>query len=510
MSSTLDAYHTIRVNIDAVKMFQPLIRDYLFEIDKVSDFIRYKPEASGILEASANKRFEDRENLCKEIYRQYEDIELSEAVKQNLERLKQENTFCLVTAHQLSLLGGPLYYAHKILSIIKMCESLNQQQQQFQYVPVFVLGSEDHDFEEVNHFHWRDQKVKWETNQGGAIGRYVIDEQAEQLIHGWCAELSDIETASFIKSIFKKGEQYSKVHRKWIHYLFESYGLIIVDFDSEYFKQTCADMFWDEIRNSRAKEVLNEHLKSMEARYALQAVPRDINIFELKQDSRTYAKKDLSGVAIKDLSPNVIYRPLMQQKGLPSVCYVGGGGELAYWLELKPLLEYNHIQFPVLCLRNHLVYGEMKTYLKMNQWELSSEDIFKQKEGLVQDWIMRHEGFTDTFETVRKNITQTLEPIKGEAEKLDATLMKAVAADMHQMDEILQKLEKKFIKASKRKHEDLLVFADKWKEQFFPQGTLMERHTSLMTYYDRYGKSWFDAVLKEIQPFSKDILFLYH
>jgi uncharacterized protein YllA (UPF0747 family) len=506
------AFKFDKVPFKEVNLFGKLVQTYLDDPLKLQQYISQMPSLDGILEACRTKEPIDRMALVREIKRQYEGIPLQSAVQDNIHLLENDYTFCIVTAHQLNLFLGPLYYIHKVLSIVKTADVLNKKGTPYQFVPVFVMGSEDHDKEEVNHMRLHDALFYWETPQTGPVGRFIVDEAFIAVRDRLLDTLHDQTLKEAIISAYAPGVRYSLAHRRFLHYLFQDYGLVIVDMDAIFVKEICHDIFKDEIQHQRAQVVLKETLAAMEKEYDIQARPRSINIFKLEHGAREYisGEEEIGQLTVQDYSPNVIYRPLMQQKVLPAVCYVGGGGELGYWLEMKALFDYHQVQFPVLMLRNHAVYSEKKVKLKMNQWGIDWKDIWKETDLLANEVVKRTNEFDAVFHQSKLALEKIFEKYQEQAVAIDPTLAGAVAAEHSRVLGAIAHLEQKFVKGAKRKNENLLQVLEKAKNTIFPQGALMERNTSFLAYYDQMGKAYFDLLLNEMEPFSKEIVILQY
>ena len=489
-----------------------LIGAYVNNSETLKEFYQFEPSINGIIESATHKKFEGREALVVEIQKQYAGIELGTAVTENISLLKSDTSFVCVAAHQLNIFLGPLYYVHKILDLLKTVTVLNEYQSDFNFVPVFVLGSEDHDQEEINNTTIKHKEYQWQTNQKGAIGRYIIDENFIKLRDALIQNLSNTTLIEVLKNSYTLGEQYSVGHRKFLHLLFQKHGLIIVDLDAAFFKVQCHSIFKDEVVYHRAHAILKDTLVVLNSEFKIQAKPRDINLFSLANHDRKYIQNvdEFENTAISDLSPNVIMRPLMQQKVLPAVCFIGGAGELGYWLELKKLFDFYQIQFPVLSLRNHILYADSKTKNKLDQWEISCKDLWLQENEIVQKILKKNSPYTTLFKEIIPDVNTIFKKIETSADLLDKTLISAVGAEKAKFQNALEHLEKKFLKAEKRKNDELVNAVSHLKNNFFPEGILMERKNNFMDYYDRYGDAYLDELLNLIGPFSKDVLFLYH
>src|SRR5690606_30680196 len=112
---------------------------------------------------------ETRKVLTDTIKRQYNSLKISEATAQHIQNLEKQNTFTITTGHQLNLFTGPLYFLYKIISTINLCKTLRDSYPENNFVPVYWMATEDHDFDEINFFNFKNKKVVWDRNSGGSV-----------------------------------------------------------------------------------------------------------------------------------------------------------------------------------------------------------------------------------------------------------------------------------------------------------------------------------------------------
>ena len=155
--------------------FSSLFLEYFSEESKLSNFIDFEPSAEGLRDAVDSWKFDDsKRNILVEVLKK-QNISKSDGVCKNIELLENKNTFTVTTGHQLNLVTGPLYFIYKIISTIKLAEYLTKEFPDKNFVPVYWMASEDHDFQEINHFHLFGKKNIWETNQKGAVGAFSLE-----------------------------------------------------------------------------------------------------------------------------------------------------------------------------------------------------------------------------------------------------------------------------------------------------------------------------------------------
>lgn len=500
--------------------FTKVVTDYLQEVSVLKPFYKYKPDLDSFQTAINNKSGEqiDRNLLSDTISKQYGDIGISSLVKENIESFRDKNTFCIVTAHQLNIFTGPLYVIYKTISAIQLCKSLKERYPSNNFVPVFWLGSEDHDFEEINHFDLFGKTYTWDDKQGGACGKYDPKVLAA-IIEELKPVLGDGENAQALIALFSKSymacENLSMATRVILNELFGSYGLVIVDGDDTYFKSLCKSIIEDEIFSRTAEKLVNITLE--EFPFDAQATPREINLFYLKEHLRerivfdaindiytvlnthiTFTPDEIKQeikLHPENFSPNVILRPLFQQKVLPSIAYIGGGGELAYWLQLKSLFEFHNIDFPVLLLRDSFLIIDGNTNKKIQKLHLNSSDLFKEENILINDFVRANSNGSVSLKKEIDEIEIILTRILLTAKKIDNSLEKTVLGEKQNMINGIQKLESRLLKAEKMKMDAEVNQIRTILAKLFPNNGLQERKDNFISYYLKYGRGFFDQLL---------------
>ncbi|MGB1019217.1 MAG: bacillithiol biosynthesis protein BshC, partial [Chitinophagales bacterium] len=267
-----------------------LMQDYLQEKSKVKDLFDYTKDIS-----SFKKIIDDRSKininrslLVDELTKQYSDLPDTDFVLNQIESLSSENTFTVTTAHQLCLFTGPLYFIYKAVSVIKLSQLLSKEYKEYNFIPVFWLGSEDHDFEEVNHFNIYNKKIVWTSEQSGPVGMMkntninnVIKELAKILYGN-----KDTEFIKYLKSVFLESENYTKSFISFLHYLFGAHGLVVLEQNNKLYKSAFSEILQDEIFSNLIEKSIEKNNNYIERNYELQAYSRSINIFYMKAGLR--------------------------------------------------------------------------------------------------------------------------------------------------------------------------------------------------------------------------------
>ncbi|MEI2739589.1 MAG: bacillithiol biosynthesis cysteine-adding enzyme BshC [Chitinophagaceae bacterium] len=501
--------------------FSKIALDYIDQVAALKPFFNHPPTLQGIQKAiEERKQFPtNREVLVQQLTKQYEGITIGDKVKKNIESLLSPDTFTITTAHQNNIFSGPLYFIYKIVHAIKLADHLKASLPNQNFTPVFYIGSEDADLDELNHIYLGGEKLVWETKQTGAVGRMKIDKGLIKLIDLMEGQLSVLSNGngitSKLKQHYQEGTTISDATFRFVNDLFADYGLLVVLPDNGAFKKQMIKLFEDDLLHQAASGIVEKADQELQtAGYKVQAHPREINLFYLVDDKRERIVKqgerykapgtslDLSEDEIKKelqqhperFSPNVILRGLYQETILPNLAFIGGGGETAYWLQLKGLFEYYKIPFPVLVLRNSFLVVEKKWQEKISHLGFTTEDFFLPEQELMNRLVARESKNETKLNGSLSELERLYEAFKKQAASVDGTLEKHVDSLRSKTVYRLQELEKKMLRAEKRKFADQQRQIHTIKEHLFPGGGLQERKDNLAYYYAKWGREFITEV----------------
>ena len=427
------------IKLSDTKQFSKLIIDYINGEEKLHKFYSYKPALESFKQAIEDKSKEqiNRKLLVEVITEQYEKSGIRNQ-ESRINLLLNENTFTVCTGHQLCLFTGPLYFIYKIITTINLAEALKNKYTDYNFVPVYWMASEDHDFEEVSSINLFGKKITWDNPEAkGAVGR-IKTESLESVIDELQKIIGESANANELIGLFK--EAYSKHYnladatRYLVHTLFAEYNLVVVDADDERLKNEFIEIIKDDISYNTNFHLVNKTIEELkQAGYDAQVNPREINVFQLTENDRIRIDKNTSetlNFATENYSPNVVLRPLFQQKILPNLAYVGGPGEIAYWLEYKTMFDHHKINFPVLIPRNFAMQTDEKSMNQINKSGLTVEDFFKDTDALIKEFITKKSGDDISLKAEEEKLISTFKEISEKAIKFDITLKGAVEAEM--------------------------------------------------------------------------------
>ena len=522
------------ISYRATRKFSKLILDYLEEAPQLDGLYRYRPTPEGISEALEVRRTiaTDRVLLVEGLLRQYQKLDPCNKVKANINALLQERTFTITTGHQLSLFTGPLYFFYKIATAIRLAEEMKKKHPEDHFVPVFWMASEDHDFEEIASFRPLGKKITWEKEAGGAAG-HLTTSGLEKVYHTLKAVLGDRSEATALLNMFEnaflKHARLGDATMYLVNELFGATGLVIVDADHRGFKQVAQPIFRKEITLQPVNNWISEaNAQLKKGNYKLQATHRNINLFYLGNGLRERIEKegDVFKVRHTDLvftetellqllkeeperfSPNVILRPVYQEKLLPNLVYIGGGGELAYWLQIKNITEQYTGFFPVLWLRNSAMFVDGLSLKRLGKLGLKPADLFKDPHELIKEWLALNSAAELDFSEARLFLEKAYGSLAGKAAEIEPGLVSAMQADLQRQLKAFDGSTARLIKAEKKKQEVRLTQIRKLHEKFFPDNGLQERSDHFAAVWMQLGKHFIPTLLEHLDPTEMEFTIL--
>lgn len=506
--------------------FSPLMNDYLNRKPELQQFYNRFPEIGNfgaqLSEKQANFNNANRAVLVSALTKQYTSHTVSEATGKNIISLANSNTFTVTTGHQLNLFTGPLYFLYKIISTINLTKELKQQYPEYDFVPMYWMATEDHDFEEINYFNFKGKKFRWNRKSSGAVGR-LSTEGLDAFLEIFAMELGTADNALEIKKRFSESyldhDNLADATLYLANSLFGDYGLVILDADNADLKREFIPYVKEELLQQTASRQVQHTISNLKD-YNIQVNPREINLFYLDtnlreriifQDGTYYVNNtDIhfseSGILSEldkhpeRFSPNVVMRPLYQEVILPNLCYIGGGGEIAYWLELKSYFDAVNVTFPILLLRNSVLLATEKQLKKADRLQLNWADLFSKQPVLVNKKIKDLSEFPIDFSTQKDFLRQQFETLQQIALQTDPSFIGAVNAQQAKQTKGLDNLEKRLLKAQKRKHAEELDRIKDLQNELFPLQGLQERQSNFSEFYIENGSVLLDKLFSELKP----------
>ena len=527
-------FSSTKISYRNTNSFSGLVLDYLDDAEHLKKFYRFPTNIEGLKQAiKERKNFPvNRSVLFSQIQQRYKNIQISEKLQTNIEALLRENTFTVCTAHQPNIFTGHLYFIYKILHAIKLSDELSNLIPENKFVPVYYMGSEDADLDELGEVNVNGAHYKWQTTQSGAVGRMLIDEDFIKIIDAIAGQLSvekfGEEILIAVRGCYVKNVTVEIATFHFVHYLFNKYGLVILMPDDKIFKNEFATVIKRELIEQFSEKAVVATVSKFPNEYKVQAVGREINFFYLQENSRERIEKNGSGFKVANtnlafseqemvaevsenaerFSPNVILRPVFQETILPNIAFIGGGGEIAYWLELKEVFTQTNTFFPPLILRNSFTIIDKKTSDKISSLDFNQSDIFKTEAKLLEEIVLKESNKRLDIKEEKEAIKIIYDQIKDVSAAVDNSLNCHVHALRTQVLNKLEILEKKILKAEKKKFEAQQRQIKKIKSQVNPLGNLQERVDNVLQYLAKNGASFIDMLYEKQPVFSAEFTIL--
>ncbi|HKR03330.1 MAG TPA: bacillithiol biosynthesis cysteine-adding enzyme BshC, partial [Bacteroidia bacterium] len=420
---------------------------------------------------------------------------------------------------------------YKIISTVNLSEKLKQHYPLFHFVPVYWMASEDNDFEEINHFHLFGKKILWNQDQEGACGKIATDslapvfEELKSLIAG---SENGVKILSVFENAYLKNKKLSDATRFLVHHLFSKFGLVILDGADRKLKAEFSEIMGDDLKNNSSFKKISETISLLDRKYKLQVNPREINLFYLQENSRKRIEKNDSQFTIhnsqlvfseteilnelkkypENFSPNVVLRPLYQEKILPNLAYVGGPGEISYWLEYKGMFDFYKINFPVLMLRNSVLLIDEHASSKMNKLNVTVADLMQEEDAMIKNFITKKFTEAISLEKEMNEIASIFENLKQKADPSDPPLLASIEGEKQKTLNSFKNLETRLIRAEKKKQEVNINQLKKLREKIFPGNTFQERYENFIPYYLQYGDNFFKSLKENLDPFDSRLIVL--
>ncbi|MDR6405329.1 MULTISPECIES: bacillithiol biosynthesis cysteine-adding enzyme BshC [Chryseobacterium] len=512
-----------KISFQNIESIPQLIKDFLnqkiegfeentFSLDHVIKQIHLKQ----------NSFTQNQRNILSETLEgQLSGLDLSSRQKENIENLKLPNAFTITTGHQLNLFSGPVFFVYKILQTIKTCSYLKENFPDFNFIPVYWMASEDHDFAEINHF--KTENNYYETNEksGGAVGRIKISDTF--FISEFEKEFKDFvfgtELILMLKEAYKTGNTLTEAIKILVNRLFSEFGLLILDGDSKELKNEIKQTFKDELLHSSLYKTSKEKVEFLTEKYGkVQVNPREINLFYLSEtrdridfDGNKYSIVDKNIQFTQEeilnelenypekFSPNALMRPVYQETVLPNLAYIGGNAEIMYWLELKDYFSKINIPFPILIPRNSMLFLKEKTLGKIERLHLKIEDFFQNFTTITNNKILEDNPVLAVLEEKENLLINNFSELKALAETTEKSFGNMVKAEEVRQLKSFKRMKKRLLHAEKIKQNEMLERLENLFLDVHPSKNWQERVYNFSVFFADHGYSWLETCLEEME-----------
>lgn len=480
--------------------FNKLIIDYLNHNPSLKNLYSFSPDKTGLLNAITQIQSVEykRDSLVDALLRQSQKVNnTSDQTIANINSLKHKNTFAITTGHQLCLFTGPLFFIYKIASIIQLSEQLSQLFPEYHFVPIFWMATEDHDADEINHFYFKDKKFQWNTSSNlSPTGIMDTKDISAVWSEMQATQLFSEEDLNLFSMAYLKHPNISDATRFIVNYLFGDKGIVVIDPMEKTFKQQFIDIFYQDIfENSIYRSIQNTSKYLLNNDYPVQAHPGVINTFfiynnkryllqqentqfKLKNTTLYFSQQEIKNFLIQHpeyFSPNVLLRPLYQQKILPNIAYIGGTAEISYWLLLRSSFETHSVFYPIVFQRPIIFISPRNIEQKISKLNISHQDIFELNIHQLTYKALEKQHLSIHLQSQKEQIKDIFTQLLQQTERIDTTLLPFVNAELKKTLTAVDTLEHKLNKAIKQKNELITRQIQDIYTTFFPQNTMQDR-----------------------------------
>ncbi len=486
--------------------YAKIVLDYLHGEDALKSFYRYPYQMDSFDDAIKQRKFpvEQRALLCDTIEKQYQRLQLDitqhEVLQQNIAALQNENTFTITTGHQICLATGPLYFIIKITHAIKLAQELSQRFPDKKVVPVFWMATEDHDFEEIRSVQIGEQKISWDMDSAEApVGR-MATHHINRFLDGIHLDDSYTDILLKWKSYYEQASNLADATHQLVHDLFAAYGLVILNADDAKLKQSFTKIIREDVLHQKVFEALQTTNNQLNRQYKLQVSGRSINHFYIHDGARKLIDFEHNLLKIKDtnqqftveemeqeivlhpekFSPNVVLRPVYQEYILPNLAYIGGPGELAYWLQLKGVFDLTDTNYPVLVCRNSFVLLQTTSARKLRKLNLQPKDLFTRKDVLIKQLV--HALEPTSHKELMNQVTGLYQQLIDEVAFIDNQVSSGIIEEKKKTEKALHAIAAKITKAKKQKHDLSIAQLHEILADVLPNGAPAERVFNILHY----------------------------
>lgn len=542
----------MNINFAEIPNHQNLFLDYLYEFENVNSFYNYdfrRKENYPEIFKKVSVRNNPNKSAIKEILKnQYSEFQnLSTKTIKNLEVINDSKTLFIVTGQQLGILGGPLYTFYKIITAIKLATHLNERFDDYYFVPLFWMESDDHDFNEVNSINILNDAnnlvtIKYKDNLEEddlkeSVGSISFDETINQVFSKLESELRNTEFKASLLEKLKKyyapEKTFKQSFRELLFDIFDKYGLLIFDPQDIEVKKLLKPIFINEIKNFRTytqklvtvSAILEEayhaqvKIKPVNLFYTLEKgrylIEPDENIFKLKRKRKQFTFEELLHEAEntpEKFSTNVLLRPIAQDYLFNTAFYIAGPSEISYFAQVNPLYQFYELVPPIIYPRSSVTLIEKQLLNFFEKYNLELKDIFFGQDYLKEKIFNKiiETNLTDVFNDSYTKVNLIFDELKQELFRIDKPLSDSVNSYREKTLQLLNNLQIKSKKAQESKYDTLIRQINKFSNLLYPNQNLQERELNFIYFYNKFGQDIFDKLFDEISinQFEHQVIFL--
>lgn len=455
--------------------------------------------------------------------------------EERLQRWVEADGLMVTTGQQPGLFGGPLYSLYKGITAIRLARELEERLER-PVLPVFWIASEDHDWEEANHTFSVDRENELQRlvmpDPGAAqraLHRFPLGAAVQETLDGFLATLPKSEFSEGFAEILRAGfdakSTMPEAFRTVMEGLLGPHGMWFTDAATPALKKASGEVLLEEVdRAEELESILQQNATALEsAGYETQVhiMPGGVNLFlegpggrerlyrhadgfQLHRSGEAISRDGIAARLAEDpaaLSPNVLLRPVVESTVFPTVSYVAGPGEMAYYAQLREYFGAFGIQMPVIYPRHSALVVEGKIRKVIDKFHLELEQLSRPHHELATE-IARDEVPDDVRQAlaqIRSAVGEGSGKLLAAARAVDPTLKGPVSHARAAAFQAFEDAERKILHSVKRENEIALGQLEKAQLHLFPGGKPQERVLNPFYYLFRYGNPFLERLVEEFE-----------
>ena len=553
------------MDIASLSHFTPLVKDYLtrFEQTPIHEFFPIAPDAPHEQMREIIDARLVRERILPQAHRKtvVDSIRalhaslgpISSAVAHNLDLLESSDTLAIVTGQQTGVLGGPLYTFYKAFTAIQLAKSFRERFPGLSFVPIFWIETEDHDIEEITSVNVLNGEgavesirytpaaltdypnLPWRKQAGSTlleespIAEFFQKLQSALQPTGFSSDVIDM-----LRIGYAPGKTFTHAFASLLLHYFGEDGLLLIDANSKELKLLARDLFRREIETSPllSEKIILQSVK-LEETYHAQVKPRALNLFYINEEGERlpivekekgagterefFLKPTRQDFTLPELlatldahperfSPNVVMRPLYQDSLLPTVAYIAGPGEMAYFAQFAPAYAWAGLPMPLIHPRVTATLIEERLERIFTKFHITPEEILSDVHGRNTALFdaMIESDLLPRFEQVLDEIDHALESLREKVNQAEPTLDGALTSLKGKVLTAVRDFQGKTLAAERKRHATTKAQLDKLLSSLLPSGALQERELSLVYFLNKYGPTFFETLKRLLDPIVFD------
>ena len=518
------------------RRFSPLVLDYLEQKEFIASFFSHPPKLasiSDVLRQRSDFPASNRAALCEVLKDQYAELGAEHSAWESIEQLKDAKTFTVTTGQQLVLGSGPLLVIYKAVQAVRLAAEIQVQFPGYRILPIFWLASEDHDFDEVDHFYFSDRRFSVHRSGSGSVGRTALPDMGS-ILQELEQRMGQGKTQSRILAMLRSaygqaGISWSLATRKFLSMLFRDTGLILLDADDARLKSCALPLLEKELKEGHSYTAAKKSSDRLSQHHKLQLHPREINLFYLTDTDRKRLEHHAEGFALEDgsqqwaeamlleelyahperFSPNALLRPLYQECILPDLAYIGGAAEVSYWAQLKGVFEASSLPMPVVFLRQSIQIIRRSHARKMERLGWTALELFRDRDELLREKIWDGSDLQTCIQEAKESVGRWAKELEEVASAQGLEMKAAIEASLTRQQKELKRLEKKLLRSEKKRRAETVRAIEELLNELFPKGKLQERQMNWIEAELLFGGGLVDELMKGIGPEGDRFACLY-